>query len=40
MLVEPHDDRHGGKSAVVADPAGAPIGLMEWSDSESKAEPK
>jgi uncharacterized protein len=40
ILVEPHDDRHGGKSAVVADPAGAPIGLMEWSDSNSKAEPK
>jgi uncharacterized protein len=40
ILVEPHDDRHGGKSAVVADPAGAPIGLMEWSDSDSKVEPK
>ena len=40
ILVEPHDDRHGGKSAVIADPAGAPIGLMEWTASQSKAEPK
>ncbi len=40
ILVEPHEDRHGGKVAVIADPAGAPIGLMEWSVSESKAEPK
>jgi predicted enzyme related to lactoylglutathione lyase len=40
ILVEPHDGGHGGKAAVVADPAGAPIGLMEWTDSESKAEPK
>ncbi len=40
VLVEPHVDRHGGKIAVVADPAGAPIGLMEWSDTDSKVEPK
>lgn len=40
VLVEPHEDRHGGQAAVVADPAGAPFGLMEWSDSDSKAEPK
>ena len=40
ILVEPHEDRHGGKSAVIADPAGAPIGLMEWSASQSKVEPK
>jgi len=26
--------------AVVADPAGAPIGLMEWTDTDSKVEPK
>ena len=32
MLVESHPDRHGGQVAVVADPSGAPIGLMEWSD--------
>ena len=40
VLVEPHVDRHGGKVAVVADPAGAPFGLMEWSDTDSKKEPK
>jgi predicted enzyme related to lactoylglutathione lyase len=40
VLVEPHVDREGGKIAVIADPAGAPIGLMEWSDTESKVEPK
>jgi uncharacterized protein len=40
VLVEPHVDRHGGRVAVVADPAGAPFGLMEWTDSDSKTEPK
>lgn len=40
VLVEPHPDRHGGMLAVVADPAGAPVGLMEWSDSDTKTEPK
>jgi predicted enzyme related to lactoylglutathione lyase len=40
VLVEPHVDRHGGKVAVVADPAGAHFGLMEWSDTDSKKEPK
>jgi predicted enzyme related to lactoylglutathione lyase len=40
VLVEPHVDRHGGQVAVVADPAGAPFGLMEWTDSDSKVEPK
>lgn len=40
VLVEPHLDRHGGKVAVVADPTGAPFGLMEWSDTDSKKEPK
>jgi predicted enzyme related to lactoylglutathione lyase len=40
VLVEPRADRHGGMLAVVADPGGAPFGLMEWSDSDSKAEPK
>jgi predicted enzyme related to lactoylglutathione lyase len=40
VLVEPHVDRHGGKLAVIADPAGAPIGLMEWSDTDTKKEPK
>jgi uncharacterized protein len=40
VLVEPHVDRHGGKVAVVADPAGAPFGLMEWTTSDSTVEPK
>jgi predicted enzyme related to lactoylglutathione lyase len=40
VLVEPHVDRHGGQVAVVADPAGAPFGLMEWTNSDSTAEPK
>jgi len=40
VLVEPHADRHGGMVAVVADPAGAPVGLMEWSDTDTKVEPK
>ena len=38
VLVEPHADRHGGKVAVVADPTGAPFGLMEWADTDSKKE--
>ena len=40
VLSEPHLDRHGGKVAIVADPAGAPFGLMEWSDTDGKEEPK
>jgi uncharacterized protein len=40
VLVEPRVDRAGGMLAVVADPAGAPFGLMEWSESDTKAEPK
>jgi predicted enzyme related to lactoylglutathione lyase len=40
VLVEPRADRHGGMLSVIADPAGAPLGLMEWSDSDSKTEPK
>ena len=40
VLVEPHVGRHGGMVAVVADPAGAPVGLMEWTDTDSKVEPK
>lgn len=40
LLVQPHPDRHGGMVAVIADPAGAPFGVMEWTESDSKAEPK
>jgi uncharacterized protein len=36
VLVEPRVDRHGGLIAVVADPLGAPFGVMEWSDTQSK----
>ncbi len=32
VLVEPRPDRQGGKVAVVADPEGAAIGLLEWPD--------
>jgi uncharacterized protein len=36
VLVAAHSDRHGGKVSVVADPQGAPFGLFEWADTESK----
>jgi predicted enzyme related to lactoylglutathione lyase len=39
ILVEPHLDRHGGQVAVIADPLGAPLGLLEWTDTDSKTEP-
>ena len=32
VLVPPQIDRHGGRIAVVADPGGTPLGLMEWTD--------
>ncbi len=40
VVVQPHVDRHGGKVALVADPAGALLGLMEWSDADAGKEPK
>ena len=40
VLVQPHLDRHGSNVAVVADPAGAHFGLMEWSDVDGQKEPK
>ena len=40
VLVEPHVDRHGGNVAIVADPTGAPFGLMEWSETDTKKESK
>ena len=40
VLVQPHVDRHGGQVAVVADPEGAPFGLMEWTETDTKSEPK
>jgi predicted enzyme related to lactoylglutathione lyase len=36
VLVAPRVDRQGGKVALVADPSGAPFGLLEWPDTESK----
>ncbi|MBS1131191.1 MAG: hypothetical protein H6R16_2193 [Proteobacteria bacterium] len=36
ILVAPQPDRHGGLVAVVADPAGAPFGLLEWPAANSK----
>lgn len=38
VLVEPHSDRGAGPIAVIADPAGAPIGLLEWSDTQEQDE--
>jgi predicted enzyme related to lactoylglutathione lyase len=35
ILVPARADRHGGMIAVVADPAGAPIGLFDWPDEET-----
>lgn len=40
VLVEPRVDEHGGTIALVADPAGAVLGLLEWSDSQSQEEAK
>jgi predicted enzyme related to lactoylglutathione lyase len=40
VLVPPRIDRHGGRLAVIADPAGAPFGVMEWTEADSKEEPK
>jgi predicted enzyme related to lactoylglutathione lyase len=40
MLLAPRPDRHGGNLAIVADPLGAPLGLLEWSESQdAKAAP-
>jgi predicted enzyme related to lactoylglutathione lyase len=30
VLVDAHADRHGGQVAVIADPQGAVLGLMDW----------
>jgi uncharacterized protein len=40
VLVEPYVDRHGGRVAVIADPLGAPVGVMEWTEADTKAEPQ
>jgi predicted enzyme related to lactoylglutathione lyase len=36
VLVAPRPDRHGGRIAVIADPLGAPVGLFEWAETETK----
>ncbi len=37
VLVAPRLDRHGGKEAIVADPLGAPFGLLDWpADAQGK----
>ena len=40
VLVEPRVDRHGGRIAVIADPAGAPFGIMEWPSDATTGAPK
>jgi len=40
MLVAPRLDRHGGHVALLADPYGAPFGVMEWTATDSQTEPK
>jgi hypothetical protein len=40
VLVPARLDRHGGKLAVLADPSGAPFGVMEWTSADTKQEPK
>jgi predicted enzyme related to lactoylglutathione lyase len=35
VLVEPRADRHGGRLAILADPSGAPFGVMEWTESDA-----
>jgi uncharacterized protein len=40
VLLAARDDRHGGKIAIVADPQGAPFGLLEWpEDRDPKVAP-
>jgi predicted enzyme related to lactoylglutathione lyase len=36
VLIEPSPELLGGKVAVVADPTGAAIGIMEWNEALSK----
>ena len=36
VLVASRLDRHGGKVAIVADPMGAPFGLLDWPDGQGK----
>ena len=36
MLLEPKPDLFDGKLAVIADPTGAAVGLLEWSHDQLK----
>lgn len=36
VLVPPHEDRQGGRVALIADPDGAPVGLLEWPTGRTK----
>ncbi len=38
VLVEPRIDRQGGMIAIIADPLGAPLGLLEWSETAGGTE--
>ena len=40
VLVEPHVDRQGSTVAVVADPAGAAVGLLQWDPTDAPSEAK
>ena len=40
ILVPPRLDRHGGRIAVIVDPAGAVFGLLEWSDDSQAGDAK
>ena len=40
VLVPARLDRHGGNLAVLADPTGAPFGVMEWTGADSNQELK
>ncbi len=40
ILVAPRLDRHGGHIALLADPYGAPFGVMEWTAADSQTAPK
>ena len=40
VLVQPHIDRQGSTVAVVADPAGAPVGLLQWDPNDAPSEAK
>ena len=37
VLVASHPGRHGGPMAIIADPQGAPIGVLEWTEPAGQA---